>query len=61
MSTEKKIDGKADELKGKVKETTGHVTDDQDLEAEGKGDEAKGNLKQAVEKLKDAAKGVTKN
>jgi uncharacterized protein YjbJ (UPF0337 family) len=56
MSTEKKIDGKADEVKGEVKETVGHVTDDKDLEAEGKGDKVKGNLKQAAEKVKDAFK-----
>jgi uncharacterized protein YjbJ (UPF0337 family) len=56
MSTEDKFDGKADEVKGEVKETVGHVTDDKDLEAEGKGDKVKGNLKQAAEKVKDAFK-----
>jgi uncharacterized protein YjbJ (UPF0337 family) len=56
VSTDDKLDAKADEVKGKVKETTGHVTDDEDLEAEGKGEQVKGNLKQAVEKVKDAFK-----
>lgn len=56
MSTDDKFDAKADEVKGKVKETTGQVTDDQELENEGKGDKAKGNLKQAGEKVKDAFK-----
>ncbi|GAA1310426.1 hypothetical protein GCM10009634_76340 [Saccharothrix xinjiangensis] len=56
MSTDDKFDAKADELKGKVKETVGDATDDRDLEAEGKGDQAKGNLKQAAEKVKDAFK-----
>jgi uncharacterized protein YjbJ (UPF0337 family) len=56
MSTDDKFDAKADEVKGKVKETAGHATDDQDLEAEGKGDQVKGNLKQGVEKVKDAFK-----
>ncbi|WP_084467817.1 CsbD family protein [Actinokineospora inagensis] len=57
MSTDDKVDAKADELKGKVKEKVGDATDDQELEAEGKGDQAKGNLKQAGEKIKDAFKG----
>jgi uncharacterized protein YjbJ (UPF0337 family) len=56
MSTDDKFDAKADEFKGKVKETTGQVTDDEDLEAEGKGEQVKGNLKQGVEKVKDAFK-----
>ena len=56
MSTEDKFDAKADEVKGKVKETAGRATDDEELTAEGKGDQVKGNLKQAVEKVKDAFK-----
>jgi uncharacterized protein YjbJ (UPF0337 family) len=56
VSTDDKFDAKADELKGKAKEATGRVTDDEELEAEGKGDQVKGNLKQAVEKVKDAFK-----
>jgi uncharacterized protein YjbJ (UPF0337 family) len=56
MSIDDKFEGKADEVKGHVKETTGRVTDDRDMEAEGKGDQVKGNLKQAAEKVKDAFK-----
>lgn len=56
MGTDDKIDGKADEFKGKVKETVGDATDDQDMQAEGKGDQAKGNIKQAAEKVKDVFK-----
>jgi uncharacterized protein YjbJ (UPF0337 family) len=56
MSTDDKIDNKADELKGKVKEGVGNATDDQDLKAEGQADQVKGNLKQAGEKIKDAFK-----
>ncbi|HYQ65327.1 CsbD family protein [Actinophytocola sp.] len=56
MGIEDKLDGKADEVKGHVKETAGQVTNDENLEAEGKGDKTKGNLKQGVEKLKDAFK-----
>jgi uncharacterized protein YjbJ (UPF0337 family) len=53
MSTEDKVAGKADEVEGKVKETTGHVTNDGELEAEGKGEQVKGDLKQGAEKVKD--------
>lgn len=56
MAADDKADHKAEELKGKAKETVGRVTDDQELEAQGKGDQAKSNVKQAGEKLKDAFK-----
>ncbi|MBP2367886.1 CsbD family protein [Pseudonocardia parietis] len=56
MTNEKKPDGKTDEVKGKVKETVGEVTGDEELEAQGKGDQTKGDVKQAGEKLKDAVK-----
>ena len=54
-----KIENKAQELKGKVKEGVGDATDNEQWQAEGKADQAKGNLKQAGEKVKDAVKGVT--
>ena len=56
MAADDKIDAKADQLKGQVKEGLGRATDDRDLEAEGHGDQAKGNLKQAGEKIKDVFK-----
>jgi uncharacterized protein YjbJ (UPF0337 family) len=56
MGADDKIDAKADELKGQVKEGVGRATDDHDLEAEGHGDQVKGNLKQAGEKIKDVFK-----
>ena len=56
MAAEDKIDAKADQLKGQVKEGVGRATDDRDLEAEGHGDQAKGNLKEAGEKIKDVFK-----
>jgi uncharacterized protein YjbJ (UPF0337 family) len=56
MSTEDKFENKADELKGKAKQTVGHATDDTDLEAEGEVDESKGKLKQAGEKVKEIFK-----
>jgi uncharacterized protein YjbJ (UPF0337 family) len=51
-----KIDNKAEETKGQVKEGAGKLTDDPELETEGKADQVKGNLKQAGEKVKDAFK-----
>jgi len=56
MSDSDKIDAKSDQLKGKVKETAGKLTDDNELEAEGQGDQTKGHLKQAGEKVKDVFK-----
>ncbi|MFC4947938.1 CsbD family protein [Pseudonocardia sp. GCM10023141] len=55
-----KIENKAEELKGQVKEGAGKATDDHELEAEGRADQASGNLKQAGEKAKDAVKNVFK-
>lgn len=57
MSDSDKIDNKAEELKGKAKESFGKATGDEETEAEGKNDQTKGNLKQAGEKVKDAFKG----
>ena len=58
MAMDDKIDNKAEEYKGKVKEGVGNATDDDSLVAEGKADQASGGLKQAGEKVKDAAKSV---
>jgi uncharacterized protein YjbJ (UPF0337 family) len=51
-----KIENKAEEMKGKLKEHAGKATDDPKLEAEGHGDQVKSNLKQAGEKIKDVFK-----
>ncbi len=56
MGLEDKINNKAQETAGKVKEGLGKAKDDPDLEAEGRKDKAAGNLKQAGEKVKDAFK-----
>ena len=56
MSADDKIDSKADQIKGKVKEAAGAANDDESLRAEGKKDQTKGDLKQAGEKVKDAFK-----
>ena len=44
MGTEDKAGNKAEDLKGKVKESTGKATDDESLEAEGKTDQSKSSL-----------------
>ncbi len=51
-----KISNAAEEAKGKVKEATGKMTDNERLEAEGKIDLAKANAKQAGEDVKDTFK-----
>lgn len=56
MGLDDKAKNKAEELKGKGKETVGRATDDEELEAEGRTDQAKSNLKQAGEKIKDIFK-----
>jgi uncharacterized protein YjbJ (UPF0337 family) len=54
------MSGKADEIKGRVKEAVGDLTDDQDLKDSGKADKAAGKVKQSVEhavdKIHDAVK-----
>ncbi len=56
MATDDKLNNKAEELKGRAKETVGKATDDPELEAEGRTDRAAGSLKQAGEKIKDVFK-----
>jgi uncharacterized protein YjbJ (UPF0337 family) len=58
MGTEDKARNIGEDLKGKAKEATGKVTDDERLEAEGKSDQAAADLKQRGEKLKDAGEDV---
>ena len=45
--------GKSDELKGRVKEAAGALTDDKKLKREGQVDQAAGKIKQNVEKVVD--------
>jgi uncharacterized protein YjbJ (UPF0337 family) len=47
------MSGKADEVKGRVKEAAGDLTDNDRLEHEGKKDQAAGKVKQGFEKTKD--------
>ena len=45
------VEGKADNLKGKVKDAVGGLTGDSNLQAEGKVDQAKGKAKDALGKV----------
>lgn len=49
-----KMKHKGEELGGKAKETTGKLTDNEELEAEGRADQTSANLKQAGDNVKDA-------
>jgi uncharacterized protein YjbJ (UPF0337 family) len=50
------LSGKAEELKGRVKEAAGAMTDNEKLRREGKIDQAAGKVKQAAEKVIDKTK-----
>jgi uncharacterized protein YjbJ (UPF0337 family) len=50
--------GKAEEIKGRVKEAAGAVTDNDKLHREGKIEQAAGKTKQAIEKAVDKAKDI---
>lgn len=48
-----KVEGMADEAKGKVKEATGDLTDNEKQQGEGKADEVMGKMKKGVADAKD--------
>ncbi|MBO0476895.1 CsbD family protein [Vagococcus sp. DIV0080] len=50
--------GFTDSVKGKVKEVTGDITNNQELKAEGLVDQGKGKLKKAAGDIKDAAEEI---
>jgi len=52
-----RIEGSAEQAKGKVKEVAGKVTGDAKLEGEGKADQVKGKVQNAVGGLKDTLRG----
>jgi uncharacterized protein YjbJ (UPF0337 family) len=56
MGSEDKLKNAAESAKGKVKETAGDVTDNENLQAEGQKEKTVADLKQAGEKAKDALK-----
>ena len=55
MGTDDRISNAAEDLKGKVKEGVGDLTNNESLEAEGKLDQAHAEVKNEVEDVKDAA------
>ena len=46
----------ADDLKGRIKEAAGDLTDDDDLKREGKVDQGKGKVKDFVDNIADKLK-----
>jgi uncharacterized protein YjbJ (UPF0337 family) len=58
MGTQDKASNKAQDIKGKVKETVGKATGDEKLERKGKTDQAKSSVKDVGEQVKDAASKV---
>lgn len=44
-----------DQIKGKVKQAVGDLTDDEELKKEGQADERAGDVKEAVQDIKDGA------
>ena len=51
-----RIQGSAEQAKGKIKETVGKATGDAKLQSEGKSDQVAGKFQNAVGGMKDAAK-----
>ena len=58
MAVEDKAASSFKDAKGKVKETTGKATDNEELKNEGKADQLEASVKGGVEHLKDAAGNV---
>jgi uncharacterized protein YjbJ (UPF0337 family) len=55
VGTDDKIENNKDKAVGRVKETAGAATDNDDLRDEGRAQQSEGDVKQAGEKVKDAA------
>ena len=56
-----RIQGSAEQLKGKIKETVGKATGDAKLQGEGKADQVAGKAQNAIGGIKDAAKEALEN
>ena len=57
MIDKDRVEGSAQQAKGKVKEWTGKAVGDKKLETEGQADQAKGKVQNAVGGFKDALRG----
>ena len=55
------MSGTTDQIKGRVKEAVGVLTDDQKLKNEGKLDQTVGKIKETVEQVVDKAKDAVKS
>lgn len=60
MSGFDKAKGKAEEMKGEVKEKVGDATDNRDLQGEGVADKVSGKAKQATEDVRQAGEDITR-
>jgi uncharacterized protein YjbJ (UPF0337 family) len=60
LQSERKMSGKSDEMKGRLKKAAGEITGNDELKREGTIDKAAGKVKQGVDKVKDALKGDKK-
>jgi uncharacterized protein YjbJ (UPF0337 family) len=54
------MSGKIDDIKGRVKEAVGDLTDNEDLKNSGKADKAAGKAKQVAERVIDKARSSIK-
>ena len=52
------MESKKDDLKGRVKEAAGDLTDDEKLKREGKSDRAAGSVKDKIERAKEKGEEV---
>ena len=52
-----RIEGAAEQAKGKIKEVAGKITGDSKTEAEGKADQVKGKVRNTVGGIKDTLRG----
>ena len=56
MGAEDKASNTFQDVKGKIEETTGKATGDEQLEVDGKADQVEASIKGGIEHLKDAFK-----
>jgi len=59
MANKNQVEGEFDQAKGKVKQTVGDVTDNEQMQAEGVFDRAKGAVKEGVGNVQEAVKDAT--
>ncbi len=52
------MEAKKDDIKGRVKEAAGDLTDDEELQREGKTDRAAGSMKEKLEQAKEKGEEV---